>query len=87
LEPHYTHAGITPPLEPVVVDGESEYAIEDIIKDRTYQKRKEYLVRWKGWPTEGPVKETAALEKYLQRKLTPPERRKRGRPSRNPKRD
>jgi hypothetical protein len=63
LELHYTHVGITLLLEPVVVDRESEYAIEDIIKDQTYQKRKEYLVQWKGWPTKGEAEKRITLKK------------------------
>jgi hypothetical protein len=89
LEPHYTHAGIAPPLEPVIIEGEPEYIIEDIMKDQTYQKRKEYLIQWKGWPIEEVtwepeelVKDTATLEKYLQKRpIKLPGKQKRRQPS------
>jgi hypothetical protein len=36
---------------PEVIDGEEEFEVEEIIDERTYQKKKQYLVKWSGYPT------------------------------------
>ena len=41
-----------PPLEPVVVDGEVEYEVEEILNSRMYYQRLQFLVAWKGYGQE-----------------------------------
>ena len=38
-----------PPPEPVEVDGELEYEVEDILDSRKYRRQFQYLVKWKGY--------------------------------------
>ncbi len=35
---------------PIHVDGEEEWEIEKILRERSFEKGKEFLVRWKGYP-------------------------------------
>jgi hypothetical protein len=35
---------------PEVIDREEEFEVEEIIDERTYQKKKQYLVKWSGYP-------------------------------------
>jgi hypothetical protein len=35
---------------PEVIDGEEEFEVEEIIDERTYRKKKQYLVKWSGYP-------------------------------------
>ena len=35
---------------PDLIDGEEEYEVESIINDRTYRRKKQYLVKWLGYP-------------------------------------
>ncbi|CRG92938.1 Transposon Ty3-G Gag-Pol polyprotein [Talaromyces islandicus] len=75
LEPHYTNAGNHVPPGPVLVDGEPEYTIQEIVRDQKRGRGTEYLVRWKGWPNEeatwepeDAVNQTEALDIYLRKK-------------------
>ena len=34
---------------PELIDGEEEWEVEQIIGQRTYRRKKQYLVRWKGY--------------------------------------
>jgi len=75
LEPHYTNAGNHTSPGPVLVDGEPEYTIQEIVRDRKRGRGTEYMVQWKGWPIEEAtwepeetVGETEALDVYLQKK-------------------
>ena len=64
-----------PRPEPMVIDGEEEYSIEEILDHRPKKQGgtpKEYLVKWKGYPREDASWEPAAslenaeaLDKYL----------------------
>jgi len=36
-------------LPPDLIDGEEEWEIEKILRHRTYRKKKQYLIRWKGY--------------------------------------
>jgi Chromo (CHRromatin Organisation MOdifier) domain len=38
---------IEPPLE--IVEGEQEWEVEKVLRDRLYQKSQQYLVQWKGY--------------------------------------
>ena len=73
LEPYYDRAGQPKPPDPILVDEELEWTINQILKERTYRKQKQYLVRWKGytdddctWEPYEHVADTEALEKWLQ---------------------
>jgi hypothetical protein len=35
---------------PVLIDGEQEYTVEEIIADRTHRHKRQYLVKWEGYP-------------------------------------
>ena len=37
------------PQPPVVVDGEEEYEVEEIVSHRDARRRREYLVKWAGY--------------------------------------
>jgi transposase InsO family protein len=41
-----------PPPPPVLVEGEPEYEVEEILDSRLFRRRFEYLVRWKGYGVE-----------------------------------
>ena len=47
---------IPPPVLPVVVDGEEEWELEEILDSRRTQRRLQYLVKWQGYaePTWEP---------------------------------
>lgn len=38
------------PVDPIIINNEVEYEVEDILDSRNYRKKKQYLVRWKGYP-------------------------------------
>jgi len=64
-----------PRPDPVIVEGEQEYYVEEILDHRPKtkgRKPKEYLVKWRGyapedatWEPAGAVEDTEALDKYL----------------------
>ena len=35
---------------PELIDGEEEYQVEEIINERTHRRKKQYLVKWLGFP-------------------------------------
>jgi hypothetical protein len=35
---------------PELIDGEEEYEVEEIIDDRTFRRKKQYLIKWVGYP-------------------------------------
>jgi hypothetical protein len=41
---------VPPPLEPVEVEGEEEYKVEQVLDSWIYCKKLQYLVSWKGYP-------------------------------------
>lgn len=41
-----------PPPPPILVDGEQEWEVEDILNSRMFRNRFEYLVKWKGYGIE-----------------------------------
>ncbi len=72
LEPYIANSiegRIEPPPPPIVVEGELEYEVEDILDSRIRRNRKEYLVKWKGydgidavtWEPESNVEHLADL--------------------------
>jgi hypothetical protein len=40
------------PPPPVVVDGEEEYKVEEILNTRFFRQRLQYLVKWQGYDNE-----------------------------------
>ena len=64
-----------PRPDPVIVEGEQEYYVEEILDHRPKtkgRKPKEYLVKWRGyapedatWEPAGAVEDAEALDKYL----------------------
>jgi hypothetical protein len=45
----YGEAFPQPP--PDLIEGEEEYEVEDIISDRMIRRKRQYLVKWKGYPS------------------------------------
>ena len=41
--------GVYRPPGPIIVDGEEEYEVDSILRHRGNGKRRQYLVRWKGY--------------------------------------
>ena len=59
----------SPELEPVIVRGQPEYHIERILDERIYRKKRQVLVKWKGyrdptWELESQVKNTDAFKTW-----------------------
>jgi Chromo (CHRromatin Organisation MOdifier) domain len=59
---------------PDLVEGEPEWEVEQILGDRTYRKKKQYLIRWKGyapahdsWQDESDIHAPELLEAYKQK--------------------
>jgi hypothetical protein len=38
-----------PPPEPVVVDGELEYEVEEVVDSRIFRRQLQYLIKWRRW--------------------------------------
>jgi hypothetical protein len=38
-----------PPPEPIIIDREPEYEVEDIVDSRIFCRRLQYLIKWRGW--------------------------------------
>ena len=95
LRPYIYPSGVFPgrtidPSPPVVVDGDDEYEVEAVLghRDAGRQRRREYLVKWKGYSALHNTWERAEnlqnaeeeVDRYLQRsKKTKPRRAKRAR--------
>ena len=61
------NAGNHPELELVIVRGQPEYHIKRILDERIYRKKRQVLVKWKGyrdptWELESQVKNTDAFK-------------------------
>jgi hypothetical protein len=50
---------VRPSPPPELVDGEEEYAVEQILDSRMHRRRLQYLVKWEGYGTEGNTWENA----------------------------
>jgi hypothetical protein len=38
-----------PPPEPVIIDQEPEYEVEDVVDSRIFRRQLQYLIKWHGW--------------------------------------
>jgi len=45
---------------PIVIDGEPEWKVEEILDSRWYQRRFQYLIKWKGYGCEHNSWESAS---------------------------
>lgn len=50
---------LPPPPQAVIVDGEEEYEVDDILDSRMFRRRLEYLVKWKGYDSGSTTWEPA----------------------------
>ena len=63
---------ILPPPLPVVVDGEQEWEVEEVLDSRRVRRRLQYLVKWKiypepTWEPEDNLTEVQAVERFHER--------------------
>ncbi|GAA5972542.1 hypothetical protein JCM11641_001892 [Rhodosporidiobolus odoratus] len=62
----------TPPRpDPIDVDGEAEYMIEKVVDERLFRHKREYMVKWEGYPDEDnswepreALEDTVALQEW-----------------------
>jgi transposase InsO family protein len=72
LEPWHGRPGEIPAdPKPIVVDGEEEWEVEEVLTHRIYRGKKQYLVKWKGFPSyenswidATEAQELEALDRY-----------------------
>jgi hypothetical protein len=64
---------VEPPPPTVEIEGETEYVIERILRQRTHQRRTQYLVKWQGyndedatWESADTLADTTALYEWQQ---------------------
>jgi hypothetical protein len=43
---------VVPPPSPTLVDGVEEFEVEEIVNSQKHQGKVQYLIHWKGYPTE-----------------------------------
>jgi transposase InsO family protein len=63
---------VTPPPLPVIVEGEEEWEVEEILDSRRIRGRLQYLVKWRGftdptWEPEENLTEVEAVDTYHER--------------------
>jgi hypothetical protein len=68
---------LEPPLN--LIEGELEWEVEQILGNRTYRKKKQYLIRWKGyalahdsWQDESDIHTPELIEAYKQKAQSAP---------------
>ena len=44
------HGENYPQPPPELIDGEEEFEVEEIIDDCTFRQKRQYLVKWQGYP-------------------------------------
>jgi len=55
------------PLPPIVVDGEPEWEVEEVLDSRWHRRRFQFLIKWKGFSKEykgTPLNNTTTLRSY-----------------------
>ena len=75
LELYRKRDGVEPP-EPIDIDGEDEWEVEEILAERTKNGKKQYYVRWAGFseahdswePEQNLVNAREAVERFTQKK-------------------
>jgi hypothetical protein len=40
---------VTPTPGPVIVEGELEYEVEEVLDSRMFRRQLQYLIKWQGW--------------------------------------
>jgi len=62
------------PLPPIVVDGEPEWEVEEVLDSRWYRRRFQFLIKWKGfsrehnsWEVASDVKAPDLIVEYYQK--------------------
>jgi len=50
--PHFPIQQSPPPPPPEIIDGSEEFEVEEILDSRFYRNQLQYLVKWKGYPSE-----------------------------------
>jgi hypothetical protein len=72
--PRFAGWDLAKPLRPVVIDTEGEFEVETIMNETVHRstKKKQYLVKWKGyedhdatWELEKTIQDVVALDTYL----------------------
>jgi len=63
---------VTPPPLPVIVKGEEEWEVEEILDSRRIRGQLQYLVKWRGfadpmWEPEENLTEVEAVDTYHER--------------------
>ncbi|XP_077113871.1 chromobox protein homolog 5-like [Ranitomeya variabilis] len=43
---------VVPHPQPVVIDGQEQFVVEEIVDSRIRRNRLQYLIRWQGYPPE-----------------------------------
>ncbi|XP_077121832.1 uncharacterized protein LOC143776382 isoform X1 [Ranitomeya variabilis] len=52
VSPNTFQGRVVPPPQPVVIDGQEQFVVEEIIDSRVRRNRLQYLIRWQGYPPE-----------------------------------
>jgi hypothetical protein len=72
---------VNPPPDPVLVDGEEEYEVEEIMNSRFFNHKLQFLVAWKGygqeewsWVTEKDLHALELVEAFYQKNPGAPRR-------------
>jgi len=67
------------PLPPVVVDGELEWEVEEVLDSRWHRRRFQFLIKWKGfsrehnsWEVASDVKAPDLVVEYYRKHLAAP---------------
>jgi hypothetical protein len=58
-----------PPPEPVIIDREPEYEVEDVVDSRIFRRRLQYLIKWRGdnvltWEPATEVNELQVIDEF-----------------------
>ena len=53
----------SPPPAPIIVDGVEEFEVEEILDSRKCRGKMQYLVKWKGFPSEENTWEPSTMMK------------------------
>jgi len=68
-----------PPPPPIIVDGELEWKVEEVLDSRWHRRRFQFLIKWKGfsrehnfWEVASDVKAPDLVTEYYRRHLAAP---------------